>query len=169
MATLSVKSITPTQFVQIAKLVAIAKFNASGRADELIIQGACVASCGASQRRADLRAGEAKKAGAATGDQVEVRYAAWLLQGGAIGQEFDNNAAHEKPFRFQVGKGAVIRGWDQGVVGMKKGAKRLLVIPAALAYGAQGVPARVPANTLAAEPRHIDLTLAAGRWYSRLR
>ena len=98
------------------------------------------------------------------GDQVEMRYASWLLQGGAIGQEFDSNASHEKPFRFQVGKGAVIRGWDQGVVGLKKGAKRLLVIPASLAYGSQGVPARVPPNTwvLCSTPVHLNLFQTAG-------
>lgn len=71
-------------------------------------------------------------------------------------QEFDNNLTQEKPFRFQIGKGAVIKGWDQGVVGMKKGAKRLLVIPASLAYGATGVPGRVPANTFECSSVVVD-------------
>lgn len=59
---------------------------------------------------------------------------------------FDSNASSDKSFRFKLGKGKVIKGWDEGTVGMAKGGKRLLVIPPALGYGSQGVSGRIPAN-----------------------
>lgn len=81
------------------------------------------------------------------GDSIEVRYTGWLMKDGAFGKEFDGNATKDKPFRFKVGKGKVIAGWDAGVVSMKRGGVRFLGIPAAQGYGAQGVPDRIPANT----------------------
>jgi FKBP-type peptidyl-prolyl cis-trans isomerase len=63
-----------------------------------------------------------------------------------IMQEFDGNSTKDKPFRFKVGKGKVIAGWDQGLVGMKKGGQRLLGVPAALGYGTQGSGDRIPPN-----------------------
>jgi peptidylprolyl isomerase len=79
--------------------------------------------------------------------QVTVQYvgAAW-----STGQEFDASWDKGQPFTFPLGQGQVIQGWDQGVAGMKVGGRRLLVIPGALAYGAQGSPPAIgPDETLA--------------------
>ena len=77
------------------------------------------------------------------GDVVEVNYVGKLTPAGG-GKEFDRSK--EKPFRFQVGLGAVIAGWDQGLIGMKTGGKRRLEIPASLGYGAAGAPPVIPPN-----------------------
>ncbi|CAG5136070.1 unnamed protein product, partial [Candidula unifasciata] len=92
----------------------------------------------------DLSLGEG--AGIEDGDLVEVRYAGWLLTDGAFGKVFDQSGI-DNNFRFKVGKSKVIKGWDQGMLGMKKGGKRLLIIPPALAYGSQGVGERVPPDS----------------------
>ena len=78
-----------------------------------------------------------------TGDAVEVQYvgSSW-----STGSEFDTSWGNGQPFSFTLGHGEVIKGWDQGVVGMKPGGRRLLVIPPALGYGAQGSPPKIAAN-----------------------
>ena len=77
-----------------------------------------------------------------TGDTVSVHYIGTLQDG----QQFDNSYTRGESFSFTVGEGRVIKGWDQGVVGMKVGGQRILVIPAELAYGeAQVGP--IPANS----------------------
>ena len=63
------------------------------------------------------------------------------------GSEFDSNVGKSVPFGFRVGAGRVIKGWDEGVAGMKEGGKRLLVIPADKAYGAREIPGKIPANS----------------------
>ncbi len=68
------------------------------------------------------------------GDIVTVNYIGRLQNG----QEFDNSYDNGRPFTFEVGKGAVIKGWDLGLVGMKVGGERILVIPPEFGYGAQG-------------------------------
>ena len=68
------------------------------------------------------------------GDTISVDYIGTLQNG----QEFDNSYKRGTPFSFTVGEGKVIKGWDQGVVGMKIGGKRILVIPSDLAYGSKG-------------------------------
>jgi FKBP-type peptidyl-prolyl cis-trans isomerase len=77
------------------------------------------------------------------GDKVTVQYTGWLENG----TKFDSSADHPgQPFSFVVGQGRVIQGWDKGLVGMKVGGERRLIIPAALGYGAQGYPPTIPAN-----------------------
>lgn len=76
-------------------------------------------------------AGEAVKAG----DTVAVHYVGTLQNG----EEFDNSRKRGTPFEFKVGAGMVITGWDEGVVGMKTGGQRVLVIPPEMAYGDQGI------------------------------
>ena len=83
---------------------------------------------------------------AKTGDQVSVQYVGTTFKGN---KEFDTswqNGKPGKPFDFQLGAGNVIQGWDRGVVGMKVGGRRKLIIPANLAYGAQGSPPKIGPN-----------------------
>ena len=80
---------------------------------------------------------------AKTGQSVTVNYVGVLYKGG---KEFDASWKHKEPFTFELGAGKVIKGWDQGVAGMKVGGRRELIIPAELAYGAQGTPG-IPPNS----------------------
>ena len=77
---------------------------------------------------------------AKAGDTVEVHYTGWLKDG----KKFDSSHNHGRPFSFKLGAGQVIKGWDEGVAGMKPGGKRKLVIPAALAYGSRGAAGVIP-------------------------
>ncbi len=80
---------------------------------------------------------------AVSGKKVTVNYVGTLTDG----TKFDASADHGQPFSFTLGAGQVIKGWDQGVLGMKVGGKRNLVIPPELAYGAAGTPGGpIPAN-----------------------
>jgi peptidylprolyl isomerase len=80
---------------------------------------------------------------AKAGETVTVNYVGVLYKGG---KEFDASWKRNEPFSFALGKGQVIPGWDEGVVGMKVGGRRELIIPSALAYGAKGSPPTIPAN-----------------------
>ena len=73
---------------------------------------------------------------AQSGKTVEVDYTGWLTDG----KKFDSSVGTGHPFKFMLGAGQVIKGWDEGVAGMKVGGKRQLRIPPGLAYGATGVP-----------------------------
>jgi FKBP-type peptidyl-prolyl cis-trans isomerase FkpA len=82
----------------------------------------------------------------ASGQTAVVDYTGWLYENSAPdkkGKQFDSSVGN-KPFRFKVGGGEVIQGWDQGVVGMKVGGKRRLTIPADLAYGSSGAGGVIP-------------------------
>ncbi len=76
--------------------------------------------------------------GAKAGDKVTVNYTGMFTDGTAFDSNVDPKFQHVEPFTFTLGAGMVIQGWDQGVLGMKVGEKRHLVIPAALAYGDRG-------------------------------
>jgi len=80
---------------------------------------------------------------AKAGQSVTVNYVGVLYHGG---KEFDASWKRNEPFTFTLGKGQVIKGWDQGVAGMKVGGRRELIIPAELAYGKRGSPPTIPAN-----------------------
>jgi FKBP-type peptidyl-prolyl cis-trans isomerase len=87
-----------------------------------------------------LRYSEVKVGTGATaraGQQVSVHYTGWLYLDGLKGKQFDSSRGRG-PFDFPLGAGRVIKGWDEGVAGMKIGGQRTLIIPPGLAYGAQG-------------------------------
>ncbi|KAM4647543.1 FK506-binding protein 15 isoform 1-T2 [Amazona ochrocephala] len=114
-----------------SKQVCIAKCNSSPVLDSVLSQ--------------DLLLGEGQ--GAEGGDSVEVAYTGWLFQNNGLGQVFDSNVNKDKLLRLKLGSGKVIKGWEEGMMGMKKGGRRCLIIPPAWAYGAQGVAGRVPPDS----------------------
>ena len=86
---------------------------------------------------------------AKSGRQVTVHYTGWLYDAKAAdkhGKKFDSSKDHGEPFSFKLGGGQVIRGWDQGVAGMKVGGTRTLVIPSELGYGKRGAVGAIPPN-----------------------
>lgn len=113
------------------KEVCLAKANSSSCLDAVVTQ--------------DLSLGEGQAV--ENGDSMEVAYTGWLLQNHAIGQMFDTNQNKDKLLRLKIGAGKVIKGWEEGMVGMKKAGRRLIIIPPSLAYGSKGFPNRVPANS----------------------
>jgi FKBP-type peptidyl-prolyl cis-trans isomerase len=90
----------------------------------------------------DIVVGKGKAA--KKGDQLSMQYVGVTF---ADGKEFDASWDSGSPFKFQLGKGSVIKGWDQGLVGIKPGGRRELIIPPSLAYGAQGQPPTIPPNS----------------------
>ncbi len=100
----------------------------------------------------DLEEGTGTEAEA--GKQVTVHYTGWLVDG----TKFDSSLDRNQPFSFALGKGQVIRGWDEGVQGMKVGGKRKLTIPPQLGYGARGAGGVIPPNaTLAFEVELLEV------------
>ncbi len=93
----------------------------------------------------DTVVGEGAEAQA--GQHVSVHYTGWLRNDdGSQGAKFDSSKDRNQPFQFSLGGGQVIRGWDEGVQGMKVGGSRRLTIPAALGYGARGAGGVIPPN-----------------------
>ncbi|XP_074779817.1 FK506-binding protein 15 isoform X3 [Athene noctua] len=114
-----------------SKQVCIAKCNSSPVLDSVLYQ--------------DLLLGEGQ--GVEGGDSLEIAYTGWLFQNNGLGQVFDSNVNKDKLLRLKLGSGKVIKGWEEGMMGMKKGGRRYLIIPPAWAYGAQGVTGRVPPDS----------------------
>jgi FKBP-type peptidyl-prolyl cis-trans isomerase len=83
---------------------------------------------------------------ASKGKQITVHYTGWLESDGDKGSKFDSSLDRNQPFEFSLGRGQVIKGWDQGVEGMKVGGKRKLTIPPDLGYGARGAGGVIPPN-----------------------
>jgi FKBP-type peptidyl-prolyl cis-trans isomerase len=83
---------------------------------------------------------------ATAGHKVSVHYTGWLDQNGQKGKKFDSSVDRGQPFSFNLGGHQVIKGWDEGVAGMKVGGKRTLTIPPELGYGARGAGSAIPAN-----------------------
>jgi len=91
---------------------------------------------------------------ALAGKTVSVHYTGWLTDG----TKFDSSKDRGQPFSFPLGAGRVIKGWDEGVAGMKVGGKRTLTIPPDLGYGARGAPGAIPPNaTLKFEVELLDV------------
>jgi peptidylprolyl isomerase len=89
----------------------------------------------------DIVAGKGRAA--KKGDRLSMQYVGVTY---ADGKEFDSSWDRGQPFKFQLGQGSVIKGWDQGLVGIKPGGRRELIIPAQLGYGARGQPPSIPPN-----------------------
>ncbi len=124
----------------------------------LLVLITVIAACGAqpaatpappsapiAMRTVELKAGNGT---AVAGGQIAVvQYTGWLYEAAAPdnkGKQFDSSRTGGRPFRFPLGTGAVIKGWDQGVAGMKIGESRRLIIPPELAYGDSGAGGVIP-------------------------
>lgn len=110
-----------------------------------------------SDKKVDTLVKEDVKVGKGTpakkGDRVSVHYTGRLLDG----TKFDSSLDRNQPFEFELGAGRVIKGWDEGVVGMKPGGKRKLTIPSDMAYGKRGSPPKIPPDA----PLVFDIELLA--------
>ncbi|CAK0748086.1 Peptidyl-prolyl cis-trans isomerase [Gammaproteobacteria bacterium] len=98
--------------------------------------------------KTDIKPGEGDLA--ISGKNVTVHYTGWLYDMNAsnhYGYKFDSSRDRNQPFSFRLGAGKVIMGWDQGLVGMKVGGQRELIIPSDLGYGARGAGRAIPPNT----------------------
>ncbi len=89
----------------------------------------------------DLQVGTGSEAIA--GKKITVHYSGWLTSG----KKFDSSFDHNAPFSFELGTGRVIQGWDKGIVGMKVGGKRRLMVPPMFGYGSNGVGKIIPPNS----------------------
>jgi len=95
----------------------------------------------------DMTKGEGAEAKA--GQQVSVHYTGWLYDAKGVenkGKKFDSSRDRGTPFEFSLGAGEVIKGWDEGVQGMKVGGNRTLIIPPAMGYGKRGAGGVIPPN-----------------------
>jgi FKBP-type peptidyl-prolyl cis-trans isomerase FkpA len=119
--------------------------------------GQAAASAPKALQKTDTVAGTGKLAKA--GSTVTVHYTGWLYapkEPGQHGSQFDSSAGGE-PFTFRLGAGKVIPGWDQGLVGMKAGGKRTLVVPAAMGYGSRGAGPIPPNANLIFDVQLLDV------------
>ncbi len=82
------------------------------------------------------------------GERVTVHYTGWLYNNREKGKKFDSSVDRNEPFKFPLGAGRVIAGWDQGVKGMKIGGKRTLILKPELGYGARGAGGVIPPNAM---------------------
>ncbi|WP_447975547.1 FKBP-type peptidyl-prolyl cis-trans isomerase [Nitrospira sp. Kam-Ns4a] len=129
--------------------------SASGRADEKPAGPAAqgqVVTTETGLQYVDLTVGTGRPA--EIGDTATVHYTGWL----ADGTKFDSSRDRNEPFSFRVGAGRVIKGWDEGILGMKVGGKRKLIIPPDLGYGSRGAGNVIPPNaTLTFEVELLQL------------
>ncbi len=97
--------------------------------------------------KTDVKIGEGAEA--TSGQSVSVHYTGWLYEPSSPdshGKKFDSSRDRGQAFVFPLGAGRVIKGWDQGVVGMKVGGQRTLIIPSDMAYGSRGAGGLIPPN-----------------------
>ncbi|XP_020015933.2 FK506-binding protein 15 isoform X2 [Castor canadensis] len=116
--------------VEFNKQVCIAKCNSTSSLDVVLSQDLTVVEGPAVE----------------VGDSLEVAYTGWLFQNHVLGQVFDSTANKDKLLRLKLGSRKVIKGWEDGMVGMKKGGKRLLIVPPACAVGSEGVIGWIPST-----------------------
>ena len=111
-----------------------------GFAAELGVDTTSLTRLSSGLRYQDVTVGSGEEATA--GRTAVVHYTGWLPDG----KKFDSSRDRDEPFSFPLGAGQVIAGWDEGVVGMKVGGRRKLVVPPELGYGASGAPPDIPPN-----------------------
>jgi len=92
----------------------------------------------------DLQPGEG--AGAVNGQVATIHFIGWIDEHGVRGREIYNSRAQGQPVSFVIGTDGVMKGWNEGVLGMKQGGKRMLLVPPGMAYGARKVEGMVPEN-----------------------
>ncbi|XP_029566091.1 FK506-binding protein 15 isoform X2 [Salmo trutta] len=117
--------------VDFCKELCVAKWNSETTVDTLLTQ--------------DLLLGEGQAVD--YGDTVEVAFTGWLLQNHNIGQMFDSNVGKDKLLRVKLGTGKVIKGLEDGMLGMRKTGHRLHIVPPTLGYGSKGIPNHVPSSS----------------------
>lgn len=110
----------------------------------LLLAGPVLAADPAPPQVAITEVAQGKGEPAVTGQIVTVHYTGWLWVNGKKGAKFDSSRDAGEPFRFTLGAGEVIPGWDQGVAGMRPGGKRTLLIPPQLGYGERGAGGVIP-------------------------
>ncbi|CAN0464547.1 unnamed protein product [Rangifer tarandus platyrhynchus] len=136
--------------VEFNKQVCIAKCNSTSSLDSVLSQDLIVMEGPAVE----------------VGDSLEVAYTSWLFQNQVLGQVFDSTANKDKLLRLKLGSGKVIKSWEDGMVGMRKGGKRLLIIPPACAAGSEGVIGWTPSTdsilVFQVEIRRVKLTRDSG-------
>ncbi|XP_051547033.1 FK506-binding protein 15-like isoform X2 [Myxocyprinus asiaticus] len=113
---------------EFCKEVCIARWNSEFLPDSLVTQ--------------DLVHGEGQAID--VGDTVEVAFSGWLFQNHSLRQIFDSNLGKEKLQRVKLGAGKALKGWEEGMLGMQKGGRRLLIVPPSMGYGSKGIPNSVP-------------------------
>ncbi len=111
-----------------------------GKDGTLSLQSGELATTATGLQYQDLVVGSGLEA--KTGDTVSVHYTGWLEDG----TKFDSSLDRNQPFEFTLGLGKVIKGWDEGVAGMRTGGKRKLIIPPDLGYGSSGAGGVIPPN-----------------------
>lgn len=144
--------------ITLAITMSVALSMSQALAQETATSAASAAPMAASLQQIDVKIGTGKEAVA--GSNVSVHYSGWLFDANAAkqhGTAFDSSVGRG-PFSFPLGAGRVIKGWDQGVAGMKVGGKRTLIIPAELGYGARGAGGVIPPNaTLVFDVELLDV------------
>ncbi|XP_043094927.1 FK506-binding protein 15 [Puntigrus tetrazona] len=116
---------------EFCKEVCVARWNSEASSDSLVTQ--------------DLVQGEGQAVD--VGDTVEVAYSGWLLQNHSLGQAFESNLGKEKLLRVKLGSGKAQKGWEDGMLGMQKGGRRLLIVPPSIGHGSKVILNHVPANS----------------------
>ncbi len=135
-------AVMKNSLIGIVLLVAAAVLPSVAQAE--VVKGGKVVTNKSGLKYIDEKAGTGAEA--VPGKNVGVHYTGWLDDKGQKGQKFDSSLDRGQPFVFPLGAGRVIKGWDEGVAGMKVGGKRTLMIPASLGYGARGAGAAIPPN-----------------------
>jgi FKBP-type peptidyl-prolyl cis-trans isomerase FkpA len=138
-------SMASINFPKIALLACIALSAACSGKPETPPSGASNSNPVTSLQKATLKPGTGAAIGG--GQIAVVQYTGWLYEAGATdhkGKQFDSSLTRREPFKFPLDTGSVIKGWDQGVIGMKIGESRRLIIPPELAYGDAGAGGVIP-------------------------